>query len=112
MDIPDACSGYPRTSLTVALMPWKETDSMKERVKFVLEWEKRWNAGHGLLNFAELCCRQCPPSEKRPTSPRKLAIRQLRLGNRFRARASASIHGMLERRQRLATAPRSGRQVS
>src|SRR5262245_55727015 len=36
-------------------MPWKETDSMKERVKFVLEWEKRWNAGHGLLNFAELC---------------------------------------------------------
>jgi hypothetical protein len=36
-------------------MPWKETDSMKERVKFVLEWEKRWNAGRGLLNFAELC---------------------------------------------------------
>ena len=28
---------------------------MKERVKFVLEWEKRWNAGRGLLNFAELC---------------------------------------------------------
>jgi putative transposase len=36
-------------------MPWKETDSMKERVKFVLEWEKRWNAGEGKLNFAELC---------------------------------------------------------
>ena len=28
---------------------------MKERVKFVLEWEKRWNAGEGQLNFAELC---------------------------------------------------------
>jgi len=28
-------------------MPWKETDSMKERVKFVLEWDKRWNAGEG-----------------------------------------------------------------
>jgi hypothetical protein len=42
------CSRYPRTSLTVALVPWKETDSMQERVKFVLEWEKRWNAGHGL----------------------------------------------------------------
>jgi putative transposase len=36
-------------------MPWKETDSMKERVKFVLEWEKRWDAGEGHLNFAELC---------------------------------------------------------
>ncbi|MEO8183303.1 MAG: DDE-type integrase/transposase/recombinase [Deltaproteobacteria bacterium] len=36
-------------------MPWKETDAMKERVKFVLEWEKRWNEGEGRLNFAELC---------------------------------------------------------
>ena len=36
-------------------MPWKETDSMKERVKFVLEWEKRWEEGEGRLNFAELC---------------------------------------------------------
>ena len=36
-------------------MPWKETDVMKERVKFVLEWEKRWNDGEGLLNFSELC---------------------------------------------------------
>ena len=34
-------------------MPWKETDSMKERVKFVLEWERRWKEGAG--NFAELC---------------------------------------------------------
>jgi putative transposase len=29
--------------------------SMKERVKFVLEWERRWKAGAGRLNFAELC---------------------------------------------------------
>jgi hypothetical protein len=36
-------------------MPWKETDSMKERVKLVLEWEKRWEEGRGRLNFAELC---------------------------------------------------------
>jgi len=27
----------------------------KERVKFVLEWEKRWNEGEGRLNFAALC---------------------------------------------------------
>jgi transposase InsO family protein len=36
-------------------MPWKETDSVKERVKFVLEWEKLWNEGEGRLNFAALC---------------------------------------------------------
>src|SRR5688572_4856529 len=36
-------------------MPWKETDAMKERVKFVLEWERRWREGEGRLNFAELC---------------------------------------------------------
>ena len=36
-------------------MPWKETDVQKERVKFVLEWERRSDAGEGLLNFSELC---------------------------------------------------------
>lgn len=36
-------------------MPWKATDAMKERVKFVLEWEKRWSAGEGRVNFSELC---------------------------------------------------------
>jgi len=36
-------------------MPWKETDAMKERVKFVLEWEKRWNVGEGRIHFPELC---------------------------------------------------------
>ena len=28
---------------------------MKERVKFMMEWEKRWNEGQGKLNFALLC---------------------------------------------------------
>jgi transposase InsO family protein len=28
---------------------------MKERVKFVLEWEKRWNANEGQVNVSELC---------------------------------------------------------
>jgi hypothetical protein len=30
-----------RTSLTVARMPSEEPNAMKERVKFVLEWEKQ-----------------------------------------------------------------------
>ena len=36
-------------------MPWTETDVMKERVKFVLEWERRWNEGEGRVNMAALC---------------------------------------------------------
>jgi len=36
-------------------MPWKETDVRKERTKFVLEWEKRWDEGEGRLNFSQLC---------------------------------------------------------
>jgi putative transposase len=37
-------------------MPWKATDPMKERTKFVLEWERRWNeAEGGRINMAELC---------------------------------------------------------
>lgn len=37
-------------------MPWKATDAMKERLKFVLEWEQRWNeAEGGPVNLAELC---------------------------------------------------------
>ena len=36
-------------------MPWKETDAVKERVKFLLEWETRWGAGEGFLNFSALC---------------------------------------------------------
>lgn len=37
-------------------MSWKATDAMKERTKFVLEWERRWNeAEGGPVNMAELC---------------------------------------------------------
>lgn len=36
-------------------MPWNETDVDKERVKFVLEWERRWHEGEGRVNMAELC---------------------------------------------------------
>ena len=34
---------------------WKETDAVKRRVKFLLEWEMRWYAGDGRTNFAALC---------------------------------------------------------
>lgn len=37
-------------------MPWKATDAMKERVNFVLEWERRWEeAQGGAVDMAELC---------------------------------------------------------
>jgi putative transposase len=37
-------------------MPWDETDAMKERVKFALEWERRWKATHGgRIDMSELC---------------------------------------------------------
>jgi putative transposase len=37
-------------------MPWKATDAMKERVNFVLEWERRWDdAQGGPVEMAELC---------------------------------------------------------
>jgi transposase len=37
-------------------MSWKATDAMKERTKFVLEWERRWDAAEGgAVNMAELC---------------------------------------------------------
>ncbi len=37
-------------------MPWLATDTMKERTKFVLKWEERFNAAEGgRVNIAELC---------------------------------------------------------
>lgn len=36
-------------------MPWSLTNPSKERVKFALEWEKRWDAGEGRMNMTELC---------------------------------------------------------
>jgi transposase-like protein len=39
-----------------AAMPWKATDVMKERMNFVLEWERRRNdAQGGPVDMAELC---------------------------------------------------------
>jgi transposase InsO family protein len=37
------------------LMPWSETNVSKEKVKFVLEWERRWSNGDGVVNVTELC---------------------------------------------------------
>jgi len=46
----------PAQRTTASGVPWKATDAMKERTKFVLEWERRWNeAEGGLVNMAELC---------------------------------------------------------
>jgi putative transposase len=36
-------------------MTWSETNAMKERARFVLEWELRWDKGDGELNMSELC---------------------------------------------------------
>jgi putative transposase len=36
-------------------MPWQSTDPVKERTKFILEWEKRWNREQGQVNVTELC---------------------------------------------------------
>ena len=36
-------------------MPWKATDAMKERTKFVLEWERRVEETRDQVNLAELC---------------------------------------------------------
>lgn len=36
-------------------MPWSRTSPAKERIKFVLEWEERWDAGKGRVNLSELC---------------------------------------------------------
>ena len=35
-------------------MPWKETDAVKERAQFLLEWQARWHAGEGRPNFTAL----------------------------------------------------------
>src|SRR5256885_685482 len=37
-------------------MPWKETDTMNERCRFLLEWERRMEeTSGGHINLAELC---------------------------------------------------------
>lgn len=36
-------------------MPWKVSDAVKERTKFVLRWEERFDAQEGRVNVSELC---------------------------------------------------------
>ncbi len=36
-------------------MAWKETNAMKERVKFLLEWERQWEHNEGRVNMTALC---------------------------------------------------------
>jgi hypothetical protein len=38
-------------------MPWRKTNPVSERAKFVLERERQWRAGHGRVEVAELCRR-------------------------------------------------------
>lgn len=32
-----------------------ETEPVKQRMKFILEWERRWNEGEGVVNMSQLC---------------------------------------------------------
>jgi hypothetical protein len=57
-------------------MPWSQTDVMKERVKFVLEWERRWKETHGgRVDVAELCrmfgVSRPTLAQRRATCPKK-----------------------------------------
>lgn len=36
-------------------MPWKVSDAVKERTKFILKWEERFDANEGRVNVSELC---------------------------------------------------------
>jgi putative transposase len=36
-------------------MPWRRTDAVKERTKFVLEWERLFEKHCGTVNLSELC---------------------------------------------------------
>lgn len=36
-------------------MPWRKTNPVSERAKFIVEWERRWCAGQGRVDVAELC---------------------------------------------------------
>ncbi len=36
-------------------MPWRRTDAVKERTKFVLEWERLFEKNRGMVNLSELC---------------------------------------------------------
>ena len=36
-------------------MPWRKSNAMSERAKFIVEWERRWQAQEGRVDVAELC---------------------------------------------------------
>src|SRR5262249_16706889 len=36
-------------------MPWRRTNAVNERTKFVLEWERRRDEGESRTNLSELC---------------------------------------------------------
>ena len=77
-------------------MPWSQTDAMKERVKFALEWERRWKATHGgRVGMSELC-RMFGVS--RPTGDLWIA--------RYRA-AGHDVRALEERSRRPHTNPRA-----
>ena len=54
-DIPDS----------VGSMLWKESDAMKERTKFALEWERRWHENEGRVNVCS-CAARSASAAKRP----------------------------------------------
>src|SRR6476646_3043282 len=74
-------------------MPWRSTDIVKERTKFILEWERRWHATEGRVNVAALC-REFGVS-------RDAGYRWIR---RFQA-ADHNISAVIDRSHRPATMP-------
>jgi transposase-like protein len=81
-------------------MPWKATDVMKERMNFVLEWERRWNeAQGGPVDMAELCRKY---GVSRPTGYAWV--------KRFRD-ANHDVRAVAEKSRRPQTNPAFGRTV-
>jgi hypothetical protein len=79
---------------------WKDSGSLKERTKFVLEWERRWNEARGeRVNVAELCRMfDGPPlDQSRPRlvvrleRSRRAKRRALTKARRRRRRAAAGV---------------------
>lgn len=61
--------------MTMAAMPWKETDVMKERVKLILEWEGLWDEYEGYVNVSELCRKYGITRETGCTTERSMVLR-------------------------------------
>ena len=56
-------------------MPWKATDELKERTKFVLEWERRWNEAEGCLSTLKKAA-YCPPARRAMRLSVRVALTQ------------------------------------